>query len=71
MATIKDRLIEHIEAYSIAKASANAVLVSLSAAALKQLIDGLRIEEAPPVASDDFSAPEIEPTSRPRGRKVD
>lgn len=51
MSAIKDQLIEHIEAYAIARTSGNAVLASLSATALNTLLDTLLIH-------DETSAPE-------------
>lgn len=68
MAAIKDQLIEHIDAYAAAKATGNAILSSLSAAALKGLLDSLVISEAPPVG-DGFEVPE-EPASRSRNRRA-
>jgi hypothetical protein len=53
MSAIKDQLIEHIEAYAIARTSGNAVLASLSATALNTLLDTLLIH-------DDTSPPELQ-----------
>jgi hypothetical protein len=53
MSAIKDQLIEHIEAYAIARTSGNAVLASLSATALNTLLDTLLIH-------DDASPPEAQ-----------
>jgi hypothetical protein len=53
MSAIKDQLIEHIEAYAIARTSGNAILASLSATALNTLLDTLLIH-------DDTSPPELQ-----------
>lgn len=42
--TPKDRIIDLIEAYAIAKTTANSTLISLSASALKTLLDGVDIQ---------------------------
>ena len=58
MSAIKDQLIEHIEAYAIARTSGNAVLASLSATALNTLLDTLLIH-------NDASPPEAPQTQAP------
>jgi hypothetical protein len=77
MSAIKERLIEYIEAYAIAKASSNSILLSLSAGALRQLVDSLDIKEiaqkpTPPSQSSfddsDFTIPEA-PTRPTRSSK--
>lgn len=61
MSTVKEHLIEHIEAYAIAKSSSNNVLIGLSVAALRQLVERLDIKERTeqPVEVDDFTTPEV------------
>ncbi len=77
MSTIKEHLIEHIEAYAIAKVTNNSILLSLSATSLKQLVEKLDIKEpvdkseevsaSAPFDGGDFSTPQ---NSRPaRSRK--
>lgn len=66
MSTIKERLIEHIEAYAIAKTTNNALLLTLSAGALRQLVDSLDIKEyskpvtpsESPFDESDFTVPD-------------
>lgn len=57
MAHTKERLIELIEAYAVAKATNNATLTSLAAGALQQILVAVAfVEPAPdPVPTDDFS----------------
>jgi uncharacterized lipoprotein YajG len=55
----RERLLELIEAYAVAKTSQNNVLVSLSASALTQMLDAVL---TPPIASDGFEVPEEKPT---------
>ena len=59
MSAIKDQLIEHIEAYAIARTSGNAVLVSLSATALNTLLDTVLIH-------DDASPPQAQVPQAPQ-----
>lgn len=71
MTTVKEHLIEHIEAYAIAKSSNNNVLIGLSVAALRQLVERLDIKEPSeqPVEVDDFTTPEL-PRSARSNRKT-
>lgn len=52
----RERLIEMIEAYAAAKVTQNNTLISLSVAALTQLIDAVLTPKA-----DDFSTPDEKP----------
>lgn len=86
MSAIKDQLIEHIEAYAIARTSGNAVLASLSATALNTLLNTLLIHDdaSPPQApqtqaplaqvpeapGDGFELPPQTPAPRVRGRRA-
>lgn len=61
MRETKERLIELIEAYAIAKTTSNNVLMSLAATATKTFIDSIEIVQKKAettVDSEDFTMPE-------------
>lgn len=72
MAHTKERLVELIEAYAVAKTTNNATLSALAAGALQQILVAVTFLDPPPepVASDDFVTPENGvATSTRRARK--
>lgn len=59
MAHTKERLVELIEAYAVAKSTTNPILTSLAASALQQILVAVTFLEPPPEAMpEDYAAPE-------------
>lgn len=65
MAHTKERLVELIEAYAVAKSTTNAALTALAAGALQQILVAVTFLDPPPepVPTDDFVTPESGPAA--------
>lgn len=68
MAQTKEQLVELIEAYAAAKVSSNAILITLAAGALQQILSGVTFADyqASKSTADDFTVPDDMPSSATR-----